>query len=82
MTNRNKFINKLNKYMYTGNLNIITMNGTTVASISYINVVQDEEDKDIVYLAVDNASTGYIWINYKAIKYIREFDDCIEITVE
>lgn len=85
--NRNKFIKKLENVGHR-NLNIITMNGITVASICYTEVIQDEEDKDIIYLRIGGIGTEEVdsdiedvYINYKAIRYIREFSDCIEITV-
>lgn len=79
--NRSKFIKKLSNNVGHRNLNIITMNGITVASICYSEVMQDEEDKDIIYLRVGEVGIEDVYINYKAIRYIREFSDCIEITV-
>lgn len=82
--NRSKFVGKLNNVGHK-NLNIITMNGITVASICYTEVIQDEEDKDIIYLRIGiegiDSDIEDVYINYKAIRYIREFSDCIEVTV-
>lgn len=80
--NRSKFIKKLENVGHR-NLNIITMNGITVASICYSEVIQDEDDKDIIYLRIGEVDNDIedVYINYKAIRYIREFSDCIEITV-
>ena len=84
MVTRSKFIQKLNNVGHK-NLNIITMNGITVASICYTEVIQDEEDKDIIYLRIGiegiDSDIEDVYINYKAIRYIREFSDCIEVTV-
>lgn len=86
--NRSKFIKKLSNNVGHRNLNIITMNGVTVASICYSEVIQDEDDKDIIYLRIGgigeeeiDSDIEDVYINYKAIRYIREFSDCIEITV-
>ena len=80
MTNRNKLIAKLEDNIY-GTLSIITMSGITISEIIYVDVKQKEDDKDIIYLVVDSASPECVSINYKAIKYIREYKDLIEITV-
>ena len=81
--NRSKLIKKLNEVGHRS-LDIITISGITVCSICYTDAIQDEEDKDIIYLRIGTgieSDMKDIYINYRAIKYIREFSDCIEITV-
>ena len=80
MTDRNKLIKKLKDNAY-GLVTLITMNGITIANIHFVDVMQEKDNKDNIYLVVDSASPECVSINYKAIKYVREFEDTIELTV-
>lgn len=80
MTDRDRLIKKLKDNAY-GLVTLITMNGITIAEIQYVDVMQEEDNKDNIYLVVDSTSLECVSINYKAIKYVREFKEIVELTV-
>lgn len=79
---KKKFIETLKNHVYE-ELKIVSINSLSlIASICYVDViVGEEEDSDKIYLVVDGFSSDNVYINYKAIRYVKETKDSIEIGV-
>lgn len=82
---KEKFIDTLKNHVYE-ELKIVSINSLSlIASICYVDVIVGEEDKeedsDKIYLVVDGFSSDNVYINYKAIRYVKETKDSIEIGV-
>lgn len=70
---------KLLKESKSKKLDIITFDGVTVISIKYKYIIRGDDYS--IYLITDDNLIGNIKLNCRPVTYIREYNDCIEITV-
>lgn len=62
-------------------VDLVTKNGITIMSIEYVDASHLELNDGNIYLVVYAMCDECVKLNYKAIKRIRVFNECIELTV-
>lgn len=62
-------------------VDLVTENGITIMSVEYIEASTLELDDGNIYLVVYAMCDDCVKLNYKAVKRIRVFDECIELTI-
>lgn len=62
-------------------IDLVTENGITIISVEYIEASDLELNDGNIYLVVYGMCETCVKLNYKAIKRIRIYDECIELTV-
>lgn len=62
-------------------VDLVTENGITVMSVEYADASTLELNDGNIYLVVYAMCDECVKLNYRAVKRIRVFDECIELTI-
>ena len=73
--------NLLNVLKIHDRVDLVTEHGITIMSVEYINASSLDLNDGNIYLVTYSMCETNVKLNYKAIKRIRTFDECIELTI-
>lgn len=73
-----KLIDTLKKH---DKVELVTENGVTVMSVEYTEASDLEYNDCNIYLIVYGMCEECVKLNYRAVKRIRVFDECVELTI-
>lgn len=62
-------------------VDLVTENGITITSIEYLKASSLDLNDGNIYLIVSDRYETNIKLNYRAVKRVRIFDECIELTI-